>query len=125
MNNPVGAVVPKLWTRDFIFAFLSNLLIYFSFYLLVPVLPFYVLEELGTSGSMAGVVLSLYTLSALMIRPFSGYMVDTFSRKPLYLVCYTAFATIFAGYLIASTLAFFYPASYFARHGVRHQHGVR
>lgn len=107
MQKSVGVVKPKLWTRDFIFAFLSNLLMYFSFYLLVPVLPFYVLGELGASEAMAGVVLSLYTLSALMVRPFSGYMVDTFSRKPLYLVCYTAFATIFAGYLVASTLTLF------------------
>lgn len=107
MRESFGVVRPKLWTRNFIFAFLSNLLMYFSFYLLVPVLPFYVLGELGASEAMAGVVLSLYTLSALMVRPFSGYMVDTFSRKPLYLVCYTAFATIFVGYLLASTLALF------------------
>ncbi|MEG1553446.1 MAG: MFS transporter [Rikenellaceae bacterium] len=98
---------PKLWTRDFIYAFLANLFMFFSFYLLVPVLPFYVIKELGSSESMAGVVLSLYTLSALMIRPFSGYMVDSFSRKPLYIICYSTFATIFAGYLIATTLTLF------------------
>lgn len=107
MSKTACSDKPKLWTRNFIYAFLSNLFIYFSFYLLVPILPFYVMNELGASESATGVVLSLYTLAALMIRPFSGYMVDSFSRKPLYLVCYTVFAVIFAGYLVATTLVFF------------------
>ncbi len=98
---------PALWTRDFILVFASNLLLFFSFYMLIPVLPFYLLENLGTSSSMAGIVLSLYTISALFIRPFSGFMVDMFSRKPLYLICYGFFCVIFAGYVVATTLVLF------------------
>ena len=96
-----------LWTKDFILAFISNLLLFFSFYMLVPVLPFYLLENLETSGSLAGVVLSLYTISALFIRPFSGFLVDMFSRNPLYLICYGFFCFIFAGYVVATTLVLF------------------
>ncbi len=98
---------PALWTKDFLLAFVSNLLLFFSFYMLVPVLPFYLFENLGTSGSLAGIVLSLYTISALMMRPFSGFLVDTFSRKPLYLICYAFFCVIFAGYVVATTLTLF------------------
>lgn len=98
---------PTLWSRDFILVFTSNLLLFFSFYMLVPVLPFYLLENLGTSGSIAGIVLALYTISALFIRPFSGFMVDMFSRKPLYLICYGFFCIIFAGYVVGTTLVLF------------------
>ncbi len=98
---------PALWTKDFILVFVSNLLLFFSFYMLVPVLPFYLLENLGTSGSLAGIILSLYTISALMMRPFSGFLVDTFARKPLYLICYAFFCLVFAGYVIATTLTLF------------------
>jgi predicted MFS family arabinose efflux permease len=104
MNN---VQQPVLWTRDFILVFMSNLLLFFSFYLLIPVLPFYLMRNLGTSGSVAGIVLSLYTLSALLIRPFSGFMVDMFKRKPLYLICYGLFCAIFAGYVVATTLVLF------------------
>jgi predicted MFS family arabinose efflux permease len=104
MNN---VQPPVLWTKDFILVFVSNLLLFFSFYLLIPVLPFYLMGELGTSGSLAGIVLSLYTISALLIRPFSGFMVDMFSRKPLYLICYGCFCAVFAGYVVASTLLLF------------------
>ncbi|NDV64710.1 MFS transporter [Bacteroides sp. 224] len=98
---------PALWTKDFIFVFISNLLLFYSFYMLIPVLPFYVMNNLGASGSLAGIVLALYTISALFIRPFSGFMVDKFSRKPLYLICYGFFCIIFAGYVVGTTLMLF------------------
>jgi len=104
MNNTPH---PVLWTRDFILVFISNLLLFYSFYMLIPVLPFYLMEDMKTSGSVAGIVLSLYTISALFIRPFSGFMVDMFSRKPLYLICYGFFCVIFAGYVVATTLVVF------------------
>lgn len=104
-NNPVGRL--PLWTKDFILVFLSNLLLFFSFYMLIPVLPFYLTDNLGTNNSVAGIVLSLYTISALLIRPFSGFMVDMFARKPLYLICYGFFCIIFAGYVVAITLTLF------------------
>ncbi|MEG1649007.1 MAG: MFS transporter [Rikenellaceae bacterium] len=97
----------SLWTRDYTLTFISNLLLFFSFYQLLPVLPFYVMNHLGADESIAGLVLSCYTLAALLIRPFSGYLVDMFARKPLYLLCYGIFVSIFAGYIIGGTLFIF------------------
>lgn len=104
MNN---AERPALWTKDFILAFASNLLMFFSFYMLIPVLPVYLTQQLGTTNSVAGIALSLYTVAALAIRPFSGFMVDTFARKPFYLLCYGLFCMIFAGYVVGTTLTLF------------------
>ena len=104
MNN---SNQPALWTRDFILVFASNLLLFFAFYMLIPILPLYLLDEMGTSGSVAGIVLALYTLSALLIRPFSGFFVDMFARKPLYIICYALFSAVFAGYVVAGTLTLF------------------
>lgn len=97
----------SLWTRDYTLTFISNLLLFFSFYLLLPVLPFYVMNHLGANESIAGLVLSCYTIAALFIRPFSGYLVDMFARKPLYLLCYGVFVSVFAGYIIGGTLFVF------------------
>jgi len=52
-------------------------------------------------------VLSGYTITALLFRPFSGYVVDTFSRKTVLMVCFASFAIFFAGYLAAGTLLLF------------------
>mgnify|MGYP002513959258 CR=1 FL=1 len=81
----------KLWNKNFILACIGNFLMFFSFYLLVPILPIYLDETFDASKSAIGAILSLYALTALMIRPFSGYIVDSFPRKTVLMVCYFAF----------------------------------
>lgn len=76
----------------------------FSFYLLIPTLPVYLADTMGLSSSQLGIVLSSYTIGLLLIRPMSGFLVDCFSRKLLYLFGFIAFALMFTGYLYASTL---------------------
>ena len=85
----------------------ANFLLYFGFWLLIPVLPFYLEEIFNVSNATIGIVLSCYTIAALCIRPFSGYFLDTFARKPLYMVAYFVFTAVFAGYMVAATLTFF------------------
>ncbi|MFI3268574.1 MAG: MFS transporter [Rikenellaceae bacterium] len=96
-----------LWTKNYIMAFISNMMIFFSFYMLVPILPFYVMEDLHLDESSTGVVLALYTIAALLIRPISGFLVDKFSRKPLYIICYVLFTLVFAGYALTNIIAIF------------------
>ena len=89
----------KLVTSNYCYILCANFLLFFGFYLLLPVLPFYLTEMFDTGNAVVGIVLSCYTLAALTVRPFSGYLLDTFSRKPLYLLAYFVFTAIFAGYL--------------------------
>ena len=83
------------------------MLLYFGFWLLIPVLPFYLSEIFNAGNSTIGIILSCYTVAALCIRPFSGYFLDSFARKPLYLLAYFIFMTMFAGYIIAGSLVLF------------------
>lgn len=97
----------KLITIDYCCILIANFLLYFGFWLLLPVLPFYLAEVFQAGNSTIGIVLSCYTVAALCIRPFSGYFLDTFARKPLYLFAYFIFMMAFAGYLIATSLTLF------------------
>lgn len=97
----------KLFTSNFCFILAANFLLFFAFYLLLPVLPFYLKEEFMAGKSMIGFILSCYTIACLCIRPFSGYLLDTFSRKPLYLLAYIVFTVIFGGYMLAGMLFVF------------------
>ena len=97
----------KLVTPSYCFILAANFLLYFGFWLIVPVLPFYLSEEFSANNSTIGIILSCYTVAALCIRPFSGYLLDSFARKPLYLVAYFVFMCIFTGYIFASTLTVF------------------
>ena len=97
----------RLVTPSYCFILSANFLLYFGFYLLMPVLPFYLTEVFRTGNATAGIVLSCYTVAALTVRPFSGYLLDTFARKPLYLFAFFIFTAIFAGYLLAGSLTLF------------------
>ena len=96
MNND------KIVTPSFCYILAANFLLFFAFYLILPILPFYLKEEFMIGKSMIGFILSCYTLAALCIRPFAGYLLDTFARRPLYLVAYFIFTTIFGGYMVAT-----------------------
>lgn len=85
----------------------ANFLLYFGFWILIPILPFYLKENYGISEGSIGLILSCYTLAALAVRPFSGYLLDTFARKPLYLFAYAVFTCIFAGYIVGGALFLF------------------
>lgn len=97
----------RLVTSSYCFILAANFLLYFGFWLLTPVLPFYLSEIFHASNTVIGIVLSCYTVSSLCIRPFSGYFLDAFARKPLYLLAYFIFTFVFAGYMIAGILTMF------------------
>ena len=94
----------KLVTPSYILIIAANFLQFFGFWLLIPVLPFYLQEVFGADKTSIGAILSCYTIAALCMRPFSGYLLDTFSRKPLYLLAYFFFTAMFGGYMLAGTL---------------------
>ena len=85
----------------------ANFTLFFAFYVLTPLLPLYLSEHFGATKDVIGLVLSGYTITALLIRPFSGYVVDSFPRKTVLMIAFGGFAIFFAGYLAASTLLLF------------------
>ena len=97
----------RLWNSNFIKVMAANFLLFFAFYLLMPLLPLYLNDTFGSTKDVIGAVLSGYTVAALIARPFSGYLVDTFPRRQVLLVCFFLFFIFFAGYLVAGTLLLF------------------
>jgi MFS family permease len=85
----------------------ANFSLFFAFYVLTPLLPLYLSEHFGATKDVIGLVLSGYTITALLFRPFSGYVVDSFPRKTVLMIAFGGFAIFFAGYLAASTLLLF------------------
>lgn len=100
MNTPVKE---RLWTRDYIFVCVASFLMAFSFFLLVPTLPFFLRATFGIGRTMVGVVLSCYVVAVLSIRPLAGFIADTLPRKRVYMTAYLLFAAAFAGYFVASS----------------------
>ena len=96
-----------LWNRNYIAVCIANFLLFFAFYLLLPMLPLYLRDTFCADKQLIGIILSGYTITALLIRPFGGFIVDSFPRKMVLLICYFLFFVFFAGYIIAGTLLIF------------------
>lgn len=94
----------RLWSRNFILLTFSGFLLSLAFYLLIPTLPVFMVEVLGADKSRVGWVVAIYTLAALLIRPFSGYAVDHYGRKYILLVSLAMFALLLGFHLLAGTL---------------------
>jgi len=100
-------VQERLWNKNYVKVWFANFMIFFSFMLLTPLLPLYLKDTYMANKEMIGIVLSGYTLLALLIRPFGGFFVDTFPRKRVLLICYALFSLFFGGYLLAGSLLWF------------------
>ncbi len=98
---------PKLWTWNFFNICIANFLMACSFNLLMPSIPLYITEQLGIAQSQTGIVLSSYALAMVLIRPFSGFLVDMYSRKTLLLIAFTCYVLIFLGYFWVTTVLLF------------------
>ena len=97
----------KLWNDGYLKIWFGNFLIHFSFTLIVPLLPLYLSETFGANKETIGLCLAGYTVMALIIRPFSGYLVDSFPRRAVLIIFNFLFFALFAGYLVAGSLTMF------------------
>ena len=97
----------RLFNRNFLLVLAGNFLLFFAFFTILPVLPLYMQEEYNATHTEIGVVLSLYTITALIIRPFAGFILDSLPRRPMQLLFYGAFALIFCTYIIPGGVVLF------------------
>lgn len=97
----------RLWNKEYLKVMASNFLLFFAFYLLTPLLPIYLDEQFSANKDIIGLALSGYVVATLLIRPFSGFIVDSFNRKTVLTVCFFAFFICFSGYIGAGTLLMF------------------
>lgn len=93
-----------LWTRDFILVSLSNLAVFAGFQMLMPTMPVYV-KFLGGRETAMGLVIGFFTLSAVGVRPFVGWALDTVGRRAVFLFGLAVFVISALSYRWAPSLA--------------------
>ena len=87
-------------TRDFWLVSAGNFFLFLSFYALLPLLPFYLAEEYGADGAMTGLILGVYMVALVAIRPVAGYLLDVFSRKPIIKPCLSLRISILYSFIL-------------------------
>lgn len=74
----------KIITKDFAFIWLANFFIFLGFQMTLPTLPIFV-KELGGTDQLIGVIVGIFTFSALLFRPYAGHALETKGRGSVYL----------------------------------------
>jgi MFS family permease len=99
----IGWAKDRLFTSDFVSTTLANLANAFGMQMLVATLPVYVIR-LGGSQADAGLVSGAVAFTALLFRPFVGWLTDAWRRRPVVLIGTACYGLASGVYLLAGSI---------------------
>lgn len=76
-----------------------------SYYFLIVSIPLFVTTQLKATNFTAGIVAAAFTFSGVVARPFTGYTLDRYGRKVIYIIAILIFALLYNAYLLAATVS--------------------
>jgi MFS family permease len=106
----------RLWTKSFISISLSNFFLFLTFYVLLVTLPIYAIQEFHSNASEAGLMTTVFLLSAIISRPLAGQWLEQAGNKKVLLTA----LIIFAG----ASLLYFFPKTIVGFLLIRLLHGI-
>ncbi|WP_163969405.1 MFS transporter [Oceanobacillus halotolerans] len=102
-REAIAATPDKIWTRDFVLICLANFFIFLGFQMTLPTIPLFV-KELGGSDQLIGVVVGIFTFSALLFRPYAGHSLETKGRRFVYMIGLTVFVLSVGSYAFVASI---------------------
>jgi MFS family permease len=90
----------KIFTREFILAILSQFSFMSVFFILIPTLPIYLMKS-GSGEAEIGVLVGIFFVSALALRPFVGRALVRIPEKIFMVTGAVLFAATSLAYLVA------------------------
>lgn len=106
----------SLWTRDFLLLCLSSFFQFMLFFILMATLPIFAIDELKGNEQQAGLVMTVFMISAVLCRPLIGKWIDEFDKKKVFIISLTLFLLSSTLYFAVSSLAFLLMLRFF--HGI-------
>jgi predicted MFS family arabinose efflux permease len=94
----------KIWDKNFVLLFITNLLVLAAFYASIPIIPIYC-QQIGITGSKIGVVLTAMSIATVLFRPVAGYLLDNFNRYYVYLLFLGLFCLSFPSFIAFPTFS--------------------
>lgn len=97
----------KIWTRDFSLIVMSNFFVFLGFQMTLPTIPLFV-KELGGNDQMIGMVVGIFTFSALLLRPYAGHALESRGRRFVYLTGLGIFVLSIGSFGFVKSLLFLF-----------------
>lgn len=105
-----------IWTKSFVNISISTFFVFVVFYALLTYIPLYVLNELNGTATEAGLVISVFLLSAIIMRFLSGMILEKFGKRRMLLISVLLFAV--------STILYLFVGSFTSLLWLRFFHGI-
>ncbi|WP_312094509.1 MFS transporter [Niallia sp.] len=94
-----------LWTKGFIQIWISNFFLFITFYFLLVSLPIYAIRELNVKQSTAGLIVTVFIITAILIRPVAGNLMQKVGKKAIFLTSLLIFLVASIFYLFTDSLS--------------------
>lgn len=101
-----GKTKERLFNKNFILLITVSLITAFGYSMMASLVSSYAID-LGASLTVAGVAAGIFSLAALISRPFSGYATDIFNKKNICTLATALIAFSILGYLVAPNIQIF------------------
>lgn len=115
MLNANPAPEGRIWNKTFFLILVVSFLMFLSMYMLLPTLPLYA-QTIGGNETVAGTIVGVFTLSAVLVRPWFGNLLDRRGRKVILIIG--------AGIFLVSALAYNLAFSIITLLALRVVHGI-
>ena len=90
----------RLWTKDYISVCLTTFFMFLNYYYLLVTIPIYLIQDLQGNTTQAGILVAVFYVAAILIRPIAGKWIETYGIKKIFLVSLII-------YLVAAFMYFF------------------
>ncbi len=97
----------KIWTRDFILICFANFFVFLGFQMTLPTIPLFV-KNLGGNDQLIGLVVGIFTFSALLLRPLAGRALETKGRGFVYLLGLSIFVLSVGSFGFVNSIVFLF-----------------
>lgn len=72
-----------IWTKSFINISISTFFLFLVFYGLLTYMPIYVINDLGGTAAQGGLAVSVFLISAIIMRFIAGLILDKFGKRKM------------------------------------------
>ena len=94
-----------LWTRSFVLIIVINFLVFMNHIMVLTTFPIFLQDVLGQDESVAGIAALLFSIIAILLRPFVGWLLNNGRRKSVLMIGLTGMFLMPLGYMLSTALA--------------------
>ena len=106
----------RLWTKDYISVCLTTFFMFLNYYYLLVTIPIYLIQDLQGNTAQAGILVAIFYVAAILIRPIAGKWIESYGIKKIFLVSLIIY--------LGAAFMYFFTTSLISLAVLRFVHGI-